>query len=208
MALDIYVNTGTSDVALGASGAEFVEVDTTNDYLIFSDGNDTVKDGEPIPSSSQLNSAAPVLTGVEQTIDSYFLADNSAGILKQIDNMGAGNYRYVMAFDFDAATVSEPTLEVWDDSDLDSIDSVSLGSGTASSSWFRGVTTTDSLPGAGWTGSRLAGSSDGNFLWLNNQNGALTGADTLYCQIRVTIPASQVDGGAEAPVIAIKYATI
>jgi hypothetical protein len=208
MSLTIHVNTGTADLAYGAFGVEFTEIDTTNDEIIFSDGSDTVKDGEAIPSDTQLNSASPILTGVEQTFDTYLLADSSAGILKEIHNMGAGNYRYVMAFVFDALTVSEPVLEIWDDTDLDSIDSVVLGSGVASSSWFRGVVTTDALPGVGWTGSRLAGSSDGYFLWLNNENGALSGASNLYCQLKLVIPATQTDAGSSNPVIAVKYATL
>jgi len=206
-ALTIYANTGTSDVELGATGAEFTEIDVDNDDLIFSAGSDSVKDGEPIPSITQLNSAGVLLTGVEQTVDKYFLADSSANLLKQIHNMGEGNYRYVMACDFDGATASEPVFEIWDNVDMDSIDNVSLGSGTASSSWFRGITTTDALPGASWTGSRIAGSSDGNFLWLNNLNGALSGADTLYFQLKIVIPASQQSAGAETPIFAIKYST-
>jgi len=206
-ALTIYANTGTSDVELGASSAEFTEIDVDNDELIFSAGSDTVKDGEAIPNESQLNQAGILLTGAEITVDKYFLSDSSANQLKEIHNMGAGNYQYVLAFSFDGATASEPVLEIWDDSDLDSIDNSSLGSGTASSSWFRGITTTDSAPGSSWTGSRLAGSSDGYFLWLNNENGALSVADVLYCQLKIVIPGTQADAGAEAPVIAVKYAT-
>lgn len=206
-ALSIYANTGTSDVEVGTSGADWTEIDVINDRLIFSAGSDNVKDGEPSPSDTQLNSAGIVITGAEITVDKYFLDDAGANELKEIANMGADNKRYVLGFSFDGATASEPVLELWDDSDMDSIDLVSLGSGTQSSSWFRGITTTDALPGAGWTGSRLAGSSDGYFLWLNNQNGVLSGADVLYCQLKIVIPASQTDAGANNPVIAVKFAT-
>lgn len=205
--LDIWVNAGVSDVVLGTSGADWVEVDVDNDFLIFSAGSDTVKDGEPIPSETQLNQAGILLTGSEITVSKYFLADNSVNLLKQIHNMGAGNYRYVLAFDFDDATASEPVLEIWDDNDLDSIDNVTLGEGTPSLSWWRGITTTDALPGVGWTGSRLAGSSDGNFLWLNNENGALSGADTLYCQLKIVLPSTQQDAGVANCVVAVKYAS-
>jgi len=207
-ALAIHINHSTSDLPLDTSGVDWVEIDTTNDEIIFTDGSDTVKDGEAIPSDTQLNSAAPILDSTEQTIAMYLLSDNSASALKEIHNMGAGNYRYVMAFEFDGSTVSEPVLEAWDDTDLDSVDSVPLGSGTPSSSWFRGVTTTAALPGAAWTGSRLAGSSDGNFLWLNNESGALSVADVLYCQLKLVIPATQQDAGSTNPVLAVKYATV
>ena len=207
MALKIHINHSTSDLPIGTSGVDWVEIDTTNDEIIFTDGNDTVKDGEAIPSDTQLNSAAPILDSTEQTIPMYLLSDNSASELKEIHNMGAGNYRYVMGFEFTTATVSEPVLEAWDDTDLDSVDSVPLGSGTPASSWFRGVTTTAALPGAAWTGSRLAGSSDGYFLWLNDESGALSVADVLYCQIKLVIPATQSDAGSTNPVLAVKYAT-
>lgn len=207
MALTIYVNTGSSDLEYGASGSEWVEVDPDLDSLIFSAGSDTVADGEVIPSSTQLNQAGTLLTGVETEIAHGFLADNDAGILKEIINFGSGNYRYIFAASFDAATSSEPTLELWDDDDMDSVDSVCLGGGTPASSWWRGITTTDALPGVGWTGSRLAGSGDGNFLYLNNENGALVGADVLYFQLCIKIPASQTAAGAEVPILCIKYAS-
>jgi len=205
--LTVYANTDNQDLALNTSGVDWVEIDTANDRLIFSAGSDNIKDGESSPSDTQLNSAGIVLTGSQITVDKYFLDDTSANELKEIELMGSDNKRYVMACDFDGATASEPTLEIWDDSDLDSIDLVCLGSGTASSSWFRGITTTNALPGTGWTGSRLAGSSDGNFLWLNNENGALSSADTLYFQLKIVIPATQTDAGTNNPVIAIKYST-
>ena len=208
MSLTIYANTGSSDVALAYSGSDWVEIDSINDVIIFTEGNDTVKDGEPIPSNTQLNSAAPLLTGVEQTVSKYMLADASDNLLKEITNMGEGNYRYVLAFDFDDSTVSEPVLEIWDDIDMDSVDSDILGAGTPSSSWFKGIVTTDALPGVGWSGSALAGSSDGHFLWLNDENGELSTAKTLYAQLKLVIPATQADSGLFNPVIVVKYANI
>lgn len=208
MALTIYVNNGASDVPLNFSGSTWTEIDTINDTLIFSNGSDVVADGLAIPSDSQLNSAAPILTGLEQTVSKYFLADNSANILREIFNMGSGNKRYVMAFDFDAATVSEPVLEVWDDTNLNTIAGTVLGAGVPTSSWYRGITTTDGLPGVGWTGYRLAGSSDTHFLWLNNENGPLLVASTLYCQLKIVIPSSQTTGGTAIPVFAIKYSSL
>lgn len=206
MGLAIYVNTGTADTAYGIG--TYTPVDVLNDSLIISAGSLAVADGQPIPSNTQLNNAGILLTGIEQTVSKYFLADASAGILEQIHNMGAGNKQYVIAFVFDAATASEPVLEVWDDTDMDSVDSVPLGAGTPASSWFRGITTTSNPPGVGWTGSRLAGSSDGNFLWLNDENGALSGATTLYAQLKVVIPASQVSGGTGTPILVCKYASV
>ena len=130
--------------------------------------------------------------------------------LKEIDGMGNNNKRYVVAFSFGSGgTASEPVFELWDDIDLDSIDVTELGAGVASSSWWRGITTTDALPGVDWAlsggFSRLAGASDGHFLWLNNENGALSGADVLYCNLAIVIPSTAIVGNSSTPVWAVKY---
>ena len=74
-----------------------------------------------------------------------------------------------------------------------------------SSSWWRGVVTTSSSPGNNWTGQKLAGSSSGYFLQLNDGNGALSGADTLYCNLKIIIPASATAGGSANPVFVVKW---
>ena len=167
--MNIHLNTGTVDDVLGVG--EFLEMDVDTDYLILlTNGSASVADGQPIPSTTQKNQAGIVLTGVEQTCTKYFIADASANLLKKIDNMGAGNKRYVICFEFDEVdgTATEPVLEAWDDTDMDSVDSVVLGSGSPSASWIAGICTTDALPGVGWSGLRLAGDTAGRFLNLNN----------------------------------------
>jgi len=208
MSLDIYINHSNTDAPLLTSGIDWVEVDSDNDTIIVSNGSDVVADGEATPGESALNSAGLVLDGTEQTFEHYFLDDASAVELKEIFLMGEGNNRYVMAFDFDASTASEPVLEVWDDITMQTVNSVVLGSGTPSASWMKGITTTDALPGVDWVGTTLAGSSDNHFLYLNNENGALTGADTLYCNLKIVVPASQTDAGATTPVVVIKWASV
>ena len=203
--LIIAMNHSTTDSEYGTTGVDWIDLELASDYLIFSGGSDIVEDGDPLPSQSDLNQAGVVLDATEQIVDLYLLADNSASELKEIHMMGNQNKRYVMAFDFDGETASEPILEVWDNSSMNSINNTSLGSGVPTSSWWKGVVTTDALPGVDWTGSRLAGSTNGHFLWLNNQAGALTSAKTLYCNLKIVIPASANVAGAETPVIAIKY---
>ena len=120
--------------------------------------------------------------------------------------MGDLNSRYVLAFDFDGTTASEPVLEVWDDSNFNTITGTILGAGTPSQSFIRGITTTGAGAGTpGWTGNRLAGSGSGNFLFLNDQNGALTVATTLYATLKVIIPASQTTGFSASPVFVCKF---
>jgi hypothetical protein len=206
MALTIYVNTGSSDVEYGTSGyADWYQFVPGVDYLIHSAGNATVADGQPIPSESELISAGVILSGAETTVSTYFLADVGSNILREIPLMGNQNYQYVLAFSFSAATASEPVLELWDDNTYATIAGVTLGSGTASNSWWRGITTTTSSSGVNWVGSRLAGSGAGNYLLLNDGNGVLSVADVLYCQIKIVIPASQTTGGNVVPPFVVKH---
>ena len=203
--LTIAVNHDTQDLPYGTSGVDFVDLDVSADYLVFSAGSAAVADGQSLPSTADLNSAGTVIIGSDVDIAKYLLADNSANELKEIFNAGNQNKRYVFAFSFDGATASEPVLEVWDDSDMDSFDDYTLGNGVASSSWIRGITTTAGLPGVSWIGSRLAGSASGNFLWLNNESGALGAAGVLYCQLRIVVPASYPYSAQESPVWVCKF---
>jgi len=205
MALTIYANTGLTDQEYDTSGAEFTEFSIGNDSLIFTAGSNVVKDGEPVPSQADLIQAGVILSGAEQTVALYLLQDISADELKEIHLMGNQDKRYVLAFVFDASTASEPVFELWDNSSLNSITGITLGSGTPSSSWWRGITTTDALPGSNWTGSRLAGSGSGYFLSLNDGNGALSGADVLYCQLKIVVPASATSGGSANNTFVVKY---
>lgn len=207
--MNVWINCDSVDSPLGTSGIDFVQMDTDVDFLIMlTNGSASVADGQPIPSTTQLNQAGLVLTGVEQTCSKYFLADDSANLLKQIHNAGSGNKRYTFGFEFLAETASEPTLEAWDSVSMDTADDVVLGEGTPSSSWIAGIVTTDALPGVGWSGVRLAGDTAGHFLNLNNGNGALTGAETLYAQLKVIMPATETDGGAEQPILVVKWTEI
>jgi len=208
-ALTIAVNHSTEDSPYNTSGVDWIDVNLDNDTLIFSAGSDVVKDGESIPGDSALNQAGSRINeGVAVIIDKYFLADVDVNLLKEVYNMGNQNKRYVLGFSFDDETTSEPVLEVWDDSTMLTVASVALGAGTPSNSWYKGVVTTDALPGADWAGSALAGASDGHFLQLNNGNGALSVADVLYCNLKIIVPVTVTDSGAFTPVIVCKYTTI
>jgi hypothetical protein len=201
--LNIYVNTGSVDDELNVSGASFTEFASGSDKILFTAGSSEVASGQDSPSESQLISAGIILTGSEITVSEYLMLDAGSNLLRDIPLMGAGNNRYVLAFSFDAATASIPVLEIFDDDTLSTITATILGGGTPSNSFIRGITTTYSSPGVGWTGSRLAGSGSGNFLNLSTD--ALTGADVLYAQIKCVIPASQTVGFSANPVFVVKY---
>lgn len=209
--LTIYANTGDLDSAYGESGTEYTEINLTNDYILFSSGSDVVKDGESLPSTSEINKAGIIITDSDQVLDKYFLADYSANELKEISLAGDNDSQYVLAFSFDGATTSEPVLEVWDDSDMDSTDLYVLGEGTPADSWIWGITTTTSTPGSNWlgtspsVGSKLAGASSGYYLDLNDGNGALTEATVLYCQLKIIVPANFSHSGLEQPKFVVKF---
>lgn len=207
MALTIYVNVDSQDLPLNTSGVDWVEFSSGNDKLIFTNGSPEVQDGADTPTQQELISAGVISTGAEIIVSDYLLLDNSANLLKNIDLMGDLDSQYVLAFDFDAATATEPVLEVWDDSNLNTIDNIMLGEGSPSSSFIRGVTTTAVSSGAGWAsgGDKLAGSSSGNFLFLDNQNGPLVSAKTLYANLAVVVPASQTEGFSANPVFVVKW---
>jgi hypothetical protein len=207
MALTIAINVANTDTPYPNSGGIWTVIAPSVDYLVFSAGSDVVDDGLPIPTQSQLNQAGVVLTGVQQIVSKYYLADVSANELKQVHLMGNTTSRYVLAFSFDAATASEPVLELWDDANLNTVDGTTLGAGTPSNSWWRGITTTNSAGGANWTGSTLAGASDGHFLNLNDGAGALSGAAVLYCNLKIVVPASASTGTNATPKFAVKYAS-
>lgn len=208
MSLSIYLNTSSNDIARESAPSDFTLMDTDNDYLIFTNGSDSVAAGESIPNSTGLNHAGTLIQASSNVdVNKCFLADVSEGVLKEVQNFGQVDKQHVFCFAFDEATASEPILEIWDDNNMDKFEFYSLGEGVASNSWWHGVVTTDSSPGADWTGLTLAGSSDNHFLYLNNGNGSgpLTEAKDLYCNLRIEIPAGFNNGGSENPVIVCKY---
>jgi hypothetical protein len=203
-AIVVWLNTDTTDSPIGTG--DWTQMDTTNDVIIPTRGSAAVADGQPIPTSSQVDSAAALIDPDDDVIVSkYLLADLSANLLKEIHNAGNQNKRYVFGFAFDGATATEPVLELWDNTNMDTTDGASLGAGTPTNSWFHGVVTTDALPGSDWVGSPLAGSNAGNYLSLNNNNGALSTAKNLYCNLKIVIPAGATAQGSENPVGVVKW---
>jgi len=208
--LIVAVNNDTQDLEYGSSGVNWIDLafiaNLSADTLVFSEGSDTVDDGEAIPSQSDYNQAGTILHPTNDVeVAKCLLADASAGLLREIFNF-ADNKRYVFCASFDGATASEPVLELWDDVNLNSRDLNSLGLGVAGDSWWKGAVTTDGLPGASWAGTPLAGNADGYFLWLNNENGVLgSGGGELYFNLKIVIPGGLEVSGLEQPVMAIKY---
>jgi len=194
--LDILINYVDADVNYETTPADYIVMDLDNDYLIWTEGDATVKDKMTSkPTAEQLNAAATLIDpDLPKTVNLCLLMDDSGYggyYTRLVKGMGL-NKRYVYGFSFDDATASEPVLEAWDNSDHDSTDNHVLGAGTPANSMVKAVCTTVALPGASWVGTAIAGA---NNLQLNNGNGALSapasGETTeLYANVKIVIPAA------------------
>ena len=205
MALTIYINNSIVDTARSGSGATWIAIDPVADYFVFSNGSDAVKNDVTIPDATAKNRAAVLLTGSEQTVPKYFLADITAGVLKEIFLAGSEDAQYVFCFAFNAATATEPVLEMWDDNGIDTTAIEVLGAGTPDDSWYKAICTTTTTSLSAWTGFPLAGSTAGHFISLNDGSGALAKAKDLYMQFKIVIPASASYSGTASPIMVVKY---
>jgi hypothetical protein len=206
--MKLHINVSNVDDTRANAPSNFIEMSQSNDSIIMSNGSDVVADGEVIPTEGDLIAAMPLIDpDVAVPIAHYFLADDSADLLREIHLAGNQNRRYVFCVEFEEVTASEPVLQIWDDVSYASTDFYCLGAGTPNVSFFQGVVTTDTLPGTNWTGTRLAGASSNHFLFLNNQAGPITEAKDVYFNLKETIPAAFANAVAEAPLFVIKYAS-
>ena len=205
--LILRVNVTAVDSKYVTVPGNFVDV-AVGDSFIFSAGSALVADGLSIPGQTDLNRAATVLAPLASTVVAhYFLADVSVNLLKEIHLAGNGNYSYVFCASFDNATASEPQLEAWDDATLATYILGCLGSGLPSSSWYKAICTTTTIPGATWVGTPLAGAGVSNVILLNAGAGALTVAKDLYFNFHVKIPAGYTTPGQYLPVLLVTYTT-
>jgi len=209
--LDVLINYVDADVNYETTPANYITMDLDNDYLIWTEGDATVKDKMTSkPTSDELNAAATLIDpDDDKEVNLCLLMDDSGYggyYTRKVIGMGL-NKRYVFGFSFDDATASEPVLEAWDNSDHDSTDNHVLGAGTPADSMVKAVCTTSSLPGASWVGTPIAGA---NVLQLNAGNGALpapaSGETTeLYCNCKIVIPAAYASPAVETFVLTVRY---
>lgn len=201
--LVIKINDTAND---NTDSGNFVTMDLTNDKLIWSDGSSAVADGQDTPSDAELNEASPLVpSSVEYEVPKLFLLDFSATgqELKEANLAGSADNRYVLRFEFDADTATEPTLEAWDDNDHDSNDLNCLGAGTGANSYIKIVRTTDGSPGASWSGTPIAGASNKSL--MNGGGGALgSGSHTIYYNIKVILPVGATPAS-ETPILTVRY---
>jgi len=220
--LILSVNVGDSDVAYGESGAEYIDLDLINDFLIWTAGDDTVKDGMiDVPSQTQLTNASPIIPLLGESdliVPLCLLMDYSAETgephLLEIQGM-AENAQYVFAFRFDGATATEPQLEVWDDDTMLTIEKYVLGGSedtpheNPEDSMVKAVCTTIALPSEGWLGTAIAGDGSTRVVGLNGGL-AITEVDgkDLYANIKIVIPANFSHPAIETFSLVIRYTWI
>lgn len=205
--LSVRINYVDATVNYATTPADYITLDLVNDYLIWTAGDDTVKDlmtHEPI--ASELNSAASIIDADDPiTVALCLLMDYSHDVggsyYTHLVKGMSENKRYVFAFSFDNITATIPRLEAWDDDNHDSADKHVLGAGTPADSFLKAVKTTDALPGAGWVGTAIAGAS--NYLLLDSA--VLSGAKDLYANIKVVIPADYSTPAAETFILTVRY---
>jgi len=213
-AMKFLTNYVDADVDYFTTPADYIELDLTNDYLIWTGGDATVKDlmtHEPI--ASELTTAAEVISdSVDVTVTLCLLMDYShdvGGTYYTHKVLGMSeNKQYVYCFAFDDATATEPQLEAWDTSGHTDTDKNVLGAGTPADSMVKGKCTTVSAPGASWVGSVIAGASD--VILLNAGNGALSDpgsglTNDLYCNLKIVLPTAYATPSVETFVLTVRY---
>lgn len=204
--MNLYINNLSDEIAYNVSGSDWVIVDATNDHFIFSTGSVIVADGETIPDETELNRAAVQLDDTDPVnVSKYFLADDTDNKLKEVKNAGNQNKQYAFVCVFDGATASEPQLEAWDDTNMNSYNGVALGTGVPDSSWYRAINTNLASSGVNWLGTKLAGDGSSNILLLNDGDGALTEATNLYFNFKVVIPGGYVTPGVHTPLLVVTW---
>lgn len=215
--LNILINLVDADHNFQDNPADFEIMDLTNDYLIWTKGDDVVKTlMTHEPTESELNNAASLISDTEDVKIAkclFFNYSHDRGgsyYTHLVKGMGEDK-RFVYSFSFDGACASEPTLEAWDDSDHDSTDKHVLGAGTPANSMVKAVCTTDTLPGASWVGTAIAGDGATRKINLNNGNGALgalpSGQTTqeLYANIRIQVPMGYSTPSIESFALCVRF---
>lgn len=210
--LTILINHIDADVSYATTPADYLALDLANDYLVWTEGDATVKDKmlhEPTP--AELNTAATKIDPDNPKKVAKCLAMDYSHLdtyyTRLVKGMGE-NKRYVFALSWNGSTASEPICEAWDDSNHNTTAKHVLGNGTPANSFVKAICTTASLPGADWAGTVLAGT---NTLNLNNGNGALPAlasgetSQELYMNCRIEIPQAYATPSVETFVLTIRY---
>jgi hypothetical protein len=206
-AMNFRINYVNADVNYATTPTDYITLDLINDYLIWTAGDDTVKDlMTHEPTESELNNAATVIDDEDDVMVALCLlmdySHDVGGAYYTHKVLGMGeNKRYSFCFGFDGATATIPRLEAWDTSAHSTTDKHVLGAGTPANSFVKAIKTTDSLPGNDWVGTAIAGTSN----YVNLDSAALTVAKDLYANIKIVIPVDYATPAVENFVLTVRF---
>jgi len=207
-----YFNSGSGDSTAHGEGSaangDWIAITTgsAGHTLVFT--GDAVLDGDV--SGTRDTVIIPAAGSLE--VDKTFI-DNGATVeqvpLAGTDQGGqsGGDNQYVFCIYFDGETASAPYLEMWDDSDHDSIAIQVLGAGVPANSMVKGIVTTGGAPGsANWVGHpdqvNMAGSA--NRLDLNVGSVIGSAGGNVYFSLCCRIP-STATPFSSAPVVSARF---
>ncbi len=202
--MDFLINYVDADITHAVTPADYIELNLTNDYLIWTKSLADLMTHEP--TSDELNAAAEEISDtVPVTVTKCLLMDYSHDVggayyTHLVIGMSL-NKRYVYCFSFDGATAMIPRLEAWDDATHTTIAKNVLGALTPANSMVKAVMTTNAFPGAGWVGTAIAGAA--NYIELDIA--ALTIAKDLYANLKIVIPTAYSTPAVETFVLTIRY---
>lgn len=175
-------------------------------YIKFQVGSDKLVFSNSIPSSlsdTDLNSAQMLISG-EAGIPKLYLWDNSAGLFRLIPLATNGAYRYVFCVRFTGTggTMSEPKLEIWDDTNYNTNILVCLGIGTEDDSFIHAIETLiGGTPPDNWEGTKISGTQN---LGLYGSIPLSEPVD-LYFNLYIKIPYNINRQEKETPIFCIQY---
>lgn len=206
--LTVRANFVDSDVAYATTPADYITLDLTNDYLIWSEDLEDLLTHEP--TTDELNEHAVIIDpDADKTVPELLVMDKSHDVggayyTHLVKGMGE-NAQYVLCFSFNGATATEPQLEAWDDDDHDSFAKNVLGLSVEGDSWVKAVCTTTAPAGSAWAGTAIAGGSATRVVKLNDGSGALSGATDLYGNIKIVVPQNYATPSVETFVLTVRY---
>lgn len=207
-----FMNSGSGDSTAHEAGSganddwTAITTGSAGHTLVFT--GDGIDDGDTTGSRDTVIIPAAGSIEVGKTfIDNGSIVDQVPLAGTDQGSQNGGDNQYVFCIYFDGATASAPYLEMWDDSNHNTITDSFLGAGTPANSSVKGIVTTEGSPGsANWVGHanqvNMAGST--NRLDLNTGSVIGSAGKNVYWNQCIRILSTQ-SPAAETPVTAVRF---
>lgn len=209
-----FMNSGSGDSTPHEAGSganddwTAITVGSAGHKLIFT--GDAINDGDVTGSRDTVIIPAAGSLEVDKTfIDNGSIMDQVPLAGTDQGQQNGGDNQYVFCIYFDGDTASAPYLEMWDDSNHNTVADAPLGAGTPANSMVKGIVTTDGAPGsANWVGHadqvNMAGSGGSNRLDLNIGSAIGSAGGNVYWNQCIRVP-STASPFSEAPITALRF---